>query len=275
MSHASIESRSDMAELRVERDGAIATLTIDNPGRRNAVTGAMWDSFAPLLAGLASDDEIAAVVLRGGGADFSAGADITDLQQILRDPAAGDGGHVTAGETALANFPKPTIAAIDGFCVGGGWELAGACDIRIASDRSTFGVTPARLGILYPLSGVTRLVQLAGPAAAKHLILSGELVDAATAARWGMVSRLLPAEGFWEAIAVFVDTLVSRSRLTQQASKELIDLIASGASTGDARLDERAAFWDSEVAASDEAGIGAAAFLARETPAFTWRSPAT
>jgi enoyl-CoA hydratase/carnithine racemase len=256
-----------MPELRVDVDGAVATLTIDHAGRRNAVTGAMWDSFAPLLAELATDDTVAALVVRGAGSDFSAGADITDLQQILRDPAAGDGGHVTAGETALANFPKPTIAAIDGYCVGGGWELAGACDIRIASHRSSFGVTPARLGILYPLSGVQRLVQLVGPAVAKHLILSGELVDAETAARWGMVSRLLPPEGFWEAIDAFVQTVIGRSRLTQQASKELIDLIASG----DHRLTERAAFWDAEVAASDEAGIGAAAFLARESPAFTWR----
>ncbi|MEP6842250.1 MAG: enoyl-CoA hydratase/isomerase family protein [Pseudolysinimonas sp.] len=256
-----------MPELRVEIVGPVATLTIDNPHRRNALTGAMWDSFAPLLAELAADDEVAALVVRGAGDDFSAGADITDLEQILRDPEAGDGGHVTAGETALAAFPKPTIAAIDGYCVGGGWELAGACDIRLASERSTFGVTPARLGILYPLTGVTRLVQLAGPAVAKHLILSGELVDAATAARWNMVSRLLPVSGFWPAIATFVDTLVSRSRLTQQASKELIDLIA----LADPALADRAAFWSAQVAASDEAHVGAAAFLARETPAFTWR----
>ncbi|MBW4032405.1 MAG: enoyl-CoA hydratase/isomerase family protein [Acidobacteria bacterium] len=256
-----------MPELRVGVDGAIATLTIDHADRRNAVTGAMWDSFAPLLAELATDDTVAVLVVRGAGSDFSAGADITDLPQILRDPAAGDGGHVTAGETALANFPKPTIAAIDGYCVGGGWELAGACDIRIASDRSMFGVTPARLGILYPLSGMQRLVQLVGPAVAKHLILSGELVDAETAARWGMVSRLLPPEDFWEAIDAFVQTVVGRSRLTQQASKELIDLIASD----DQRLTERAAFWDAEVAASDEASLGAAAFLAREAPAFAWR----
>jgi len=256
-----------MPELRVEVVGQVATLTIDHRGRRNALTGAMWDSFAPLLAELAADREVGVLVVRGAGEDFSAGADIRDLDQILRDPQAGDGGHVTAGERALAAFSKPTIAAIDGYCVGGGWELAGACDIRLASERSTFGVTPARLGILYPLTGLTRLVQLAGPAVAKHLILSGELVDAATVARWGMVSRLLPVSGFWEAVAAFVDTLVSRSRLTQQASKELIDLIAAG----DPALEDRAAFWDAQVAASDEARIGAAAFLAREAPAFTWR----
>jgi enoyl-CoA hydratase/carnithine racemase len=114
---------------------------------------------------------------------------------------------------------------------------------------------------------MSRLVQLAGPAVAKHLILSGELVDAETAARWGMVSRLLPVAGFWAEIGAFVDALVSRSRLTQQASKELIDLIADG----DPALADRAAFWDAQVAASGEARIGAAAFLAREPPAFTWR----
>jgi enoyl-CoA hydratase/carnithine racemase len=256
-----------MPELRVDVTDQVATLTIDNPGRRNALTGAMWDGFAPLLEELAADDEVAALVVRGAGDDFSAGADIRDLDPILRDPGAGDGGHVTAGERALAACPKPTIAAIDGYCVGGGWELAGACDIRLASDRSTFGVTPARLGILYPLTGMTRLVQLAGPAAAKHLILSGELVDAETAARWGMVSRVLPTADFWPSIASFVETLVSRSRLTQQASKELIDLIADR----DPALAVRAAFWDAEVASSGQAAIGAAAFLAKQAPAFTWR----
>jgi len=260
-----------MPELRIEVVGAVATLTIDNPERRNALTGAMWDSFSPLLAELAHDDAVAALVVRGAGADFSAGADITDLEQILRDPEAGDGGHVTAGEHALASFPKPTIAAIDGFCVGGGWELAGACDIRLASERSTFGVTPARLGILYPLTGMTRLVQVAGPAVAKHLILSGELVDAATAARWNLVSRVLPVEGFWHEVEAFVDALISRSRLTQQASKELIDLIAAD----DPALADRAAFWNAEVAGSDDARIGASAFLARTPPQFSWRSPGT
>jgi len=92
-------------------------------------------------------------------------------------------------------------------------------------------------------------------------------VDAATAARWGMVSRLLPVDGFWPAVAAFVDALVGRSRLTQQAGKELIDLIAAD----DPRLAERTAFWDAQVAASDDARIGSAAFLARETPRFTWR----
>ena len=260
-----------MSGLRVHAVGSVATLTIENTGRRNAVTAKMWDSFAPILNELAGNDEVTAVVVRGAGADFSAGADITDLEQILRDPQAGDGGHVTAGETALARFPKPTIAAIDGYCVGGGWEIAAACDIRIASDRSTFGVTPARLGILYPLSGLARLVQISGPAAAKHLILSGELVDAVTAARWNMVSRLLPADGFWAAIEDFVAALASRSRLTQQASKELIDLIAAG----DPRLPERAAVWEAEVATSGEAEAGVAAFLNKEMPQFPWRNSAT
>lgn len=253
--------------LRVDIAGSVATLAIDNPGRRNAVTGAMWDSFAPLLDELAADPEIAALVVRGAGTDFSAGADITDLEQILHDPRAGGGGQVTAGETALAQFPKPTIAAIDGFCVGGGWELASACDIRIASERSTFGVTPARLGILYPLSGLRRLVQLAGPAVAKHLVLSSELIDAATAERWGMVSRAIPSDQFWTQAGEFVTSLISRSRLTQQASKELIDLI----STGDRRLETRASWWDAEVAGSGEGAVGAAAFLERRAPKFSWQ----
>ena len=256
--------------LGLERVGAVAWVTIDDPARRNAVTLDMWRAFGPLLAELEADEGVAVLVLRGAGEHFSAGANIAELPQIFDDADAGvaDGGWVTAAEEAIARFSKPTIAAIDGHCVGGGWELAGACDIRIASDRAIFGITPARLGILYPFSGIRRLTEIAGPAVAKYLLLSGELVDAATALRLGLVLRTVPAETLWDVVTELAATVASRSQLTVRAMKELVDHAADGTDASDALTR-----WHAELAASDESQTGIAAFLAKQPPQFGWRGP--
>jgi enoyl-CoA hydratase/carnithine racemase len=254
--------------LRVERHGPVATIVLDNERRRNAMTKDMWLQFDPLLAGLGADDSVKVVVVRGAGEHFSAGADISDLKDILQDPGTGrhDGGHVTAGENALAGFHKPTIAAIDGYCIGGGWQIAGACDIRIASDRATFGITPAKVGIVYPLSGIQRLVRLAGPATAKYLLFSGDFIPAEDAMNLGLLARVIPHAGFWPEITDFAGRLASRSQLSIQAMKDIVDVIADG---GDG-LGERSAAWQREMAISGEPEIGIEAFLAKRAPAFKW-----
>ena len=248
-----------MAALRVEATGPVATLMIDNPGKRNAVSAEMWQQFEPLLAGLAVDNAVKVVVVRGAGQDFSAGADIADLDRILVGPG---GGVMTQAENAIAAFPKPTIAAIDGYCVGGGWEIAGACDIRIASDRSTFGITPSRLGIVYPVSGIKRLVKIAGPAVAKYLLFSGELVPTAAALSLGLVSKVASAATFWDDVQAFATTLASRSQLSIHAMKQLIDAIDEPSV---AALAEQ---WQDEL--SEDRAIGVAAFLGKYPPEFTW-----
>jgi enoyl-CoA hydratase/carnithine racemase len=224
----------------------------------------MWQQFAPVLGRLAMDQDVRVVVIRGSGVDFSSGADIRDLPAIFE--GATDGGHVTAAENAIAEFPKPTIAAIDGFCVGGGWEIAGACDIRIASSRATFGVTPARIGIVYPLSGIRRLVSIVGPAVAKLLLLAGELIDARRALSFGMVTSVVDASGFWDSVGDFARELADRSQLSTNAMKELVNLIAEDST----ELSSRMAFWQQEVDASDDPRIGGAAFLDHAEPRFTW-----
>jgi enoyl-CoA hydratase/carnithine racemase len=256
-----------MPGLNVEKRGAVATLTIENSSKRNSVTAEMWAQFPPVLAGLARDPEVLVVVVRGAGDDFSAGADIGQLGSILHGGAT-DGGSITEAEDALAAFPKPVIAAIDGFCVGGGWEIAAACDIRMTTDRATFGVTPARIGIVYPLSGIRRLVQLAGPAVAKLLLFGGELVDAQTALRYRMVTSVWPADAFWREVERVASVLATRSQLSIHAAKDLVNAIAEG---GDAHA--RIEHWMREVDASDDPAIGAAAFFERATPKFTWRAP--
>lgn len=258
-----------MPELSVTTSEGIATLVIDNPSRRNSLTLAMWQQFVPLLESLAADPDVRVVVIRGSGDNFSAGADIRDLDRILRDPELGDGAWVTRAEEALAAFPKPTVAAIHGYCVGGGWEIAGACDIRISTDTSTFGITASRIGIVYPLSGIRRLVHLAGEATARYLLFSGDIVDAATAFGMGLVTKVVPAAHFAGEVASVAATLAQRSQLSIVAMKSLIGELSSAADDLDAAL----AHWHSQMDGSDDPGIGAAAFAAREQPVFTWSAP--
>ncbi|MHA7305233.1 enoyl-CoA hydratase/isomerase family protein [Arthrobacter sp. TMN-49] len=260
-----------MAELRVERHGEVAVLIIDNPAMRNAVTHAMWQQFMALLQDLAADDGVKVLVVRGAGEHFSAGADIASLKAILHDPATGHHGglDITAAEDALAAFPKPTIAAIDGYCVGGGWQIAGACDLRLASTEAVFGVTPAKIGIVYPLSGIQRLVDLAGPATAKYLLLSGDFVSAPEALRLGLVTKVLAGTAFWDEISDFAHHLAARSQFSHQAHKELVNVLGASAAEVSG-LYER---WQQEMVRSADAEIGIAAFLAKETPRFTWVRP--
>jgi enoyl-CoA hydratase/carnithine racemase len=209
---------------------------------------------------------VVVVVVRGAGGNFSAGADISDLKAILHDADSGahDGGHVTAGENALATFPKPTIAAIEGYCIGGAWQIAGACDIRIAAETATFGITPAKVGIVYPLSGIERLVRLAGPATAKYLLLTGDFITAADALDLGLLARVVPEDGFRNEIQEFAGRLATRSQLSTQAMKQIIDAIAAD----DSAVPAISNYWQDQMAASGEPETRDPAFLAKETPVF-------
>lgn len=252
--------------LRLTTAGPIATLTIDSPGKRNALSASMWAQFEPLLAELEADPTNTVLMVRGAGSDFSAGADIADLDAILTGDS--DGGVMTEAENALAAFPKPTIAVIDGYCVGGGWEIAGACDVRICSDRSTFGITPSRLGIVYPRSGLERIVSIAGPAVAKHLLFTGELIDATQTLEWGLVTKVLPSMGFWDAAGTFVQLLADRSQYSIRAMKEIVDALAGHGANRKTDVGTAVARW--LATPSEDRAIGVDAFLSKQRPAFTW-----
>jgi enoyl-CoA hydratase/carnithine racemase len=245
--------------LLVSTEDGTATVTLDNPARRNAMTLGMWRAMPAVLAGLAADPGVRVVVLTGEGGVFSAGADISELaapggRQAVQEAAV-------AAEDALAAFPKPTLAAVRGFCVGGGCQLAVACDLRFAAEGARFGVTPARLGIVYPAASTRRLVAVAGPSTAKYLLYSAELIDHERALRTGLVDEVLPDSELDARIREFTGVLGSRSRLTQTAAKEY----AAGPPPA-----ERAAYWAAQDPLGADAAEGAAAFLARRTPRFTW-----
>ncbi|MDH6454464.1 MULTISPECIES: enoyl-CoA hydratase/isomerase family protein [unclassified Streptomyces] len=234
---------------------SVATVVVHHPAKRNAMTAAMWRALPPLLDTLAADPDVRVLVLTGEGGTFCAGADISTLRQGPEEAQ----GLAVGAEEALAAFPKPTLAAIRGHCVGGGSQLAAACDLRFAEQGALFGVTPAKLGIVYPASSTRRLVSLVGPATAKYLLFSGELIDAERALRTGLVDEVLPGGELAARVAEFARILASRSQLTQAAAKEF----ANGRT-------DRDAHWTAQARDSGDTAEGVAAFLERRTPRFTW-----
>ncbi|MFF7945388.1 enoyl-CoA hydratase/isomerase family protein [Streptomyces griseorubiginosus] len=234
---------------------AVATVVVHHPAKRNAMTAEMWRALPPLLDTLAADPGVRALVLTGEGGTFCAGADISTLRE---GPEEAQGLAVRA-EEALAAFPKPTLAAIRGHCVGGGAQLAAACDLRFAEEGALFGVTPAKLGIVYTASSTRRLVSLVGPATAKYLLFSGELIDAERALRTGLVDEVLPEGELAKRVGEFTSILASRSQLTQAAAKEF----ANGRT-------DRDAHWAEQARGSGDTAEGVAAFLERRAPRFTW-----
>ncbi|MFD9819227.1 enoyl-CoA hydratase/isomerase family protein [Streptomyces violascens] len=234
----------------------VATVVISNPDKRNAMTSAMWRALPPLLEILAADPDVRALVLTGAGDTFCAGADIS----TLREPGDHPKMLAVRAEEALAAFHKPTLAAVRGHCVGGGSQLAAACDLRFAEEGALFGVTPAKLGIVYPASSTRRLAALVGPSTTKYLLFSGELIDSGRALRTGLVDEVLPEGELAKRVAEFTRVLVSRSQLTQAAAKEFAD----------GRTD-RDAHWAAQERGSGDTAEGVAAFLERRAPRFTWR----
>ena len=164
---------NDAAPLHVTRDGDIATLWLNRPDKRNAVTYEMWEMLPGVLADLEAEGP-RVLLVRGAGGHFCAGADITGLGTSLAD-AGVPGGYreVNArAEDALMAFALPVIAVIEGNCIGGGWQIASACDLRVAGSSTLLGITPARLGITYPPEAVRRTMAIVGPSATKAVSMS-------------------------------------------------------------------------------------------------------
>jgi enoyl-CoA hydratase/carnithine racemase len=251
-------------ELRWSVADRIATLTIDRPARRNAMSYRMWSVLPGLLAEVAATD--ARVLVVRGTEHFSSGADISEFATLRSGP---DGARrysdaVHAGERAIAECPLPTVAAITGFCVGGGCEMALACDIRVAADDARFGITPAKLGIVYDFTSTRQLVAAVGPAWAKQILFSGDLIDAPTALRIGLVNEIHPTADLPDRVADLAGTIASRASVSVHGAKQIVNRVTAGQVTED---DEVHALYDVAVR-SDEYAEGVAAFLAKRAPNF-------
>jgi enoyl-CoA hydratase/carnithine racemase len=255
--------------LAVTRDSGIVTIRLDRPDKHNAISFAMWTAFARLMPVLAADDGVEVVVLRGtDGGPFSAGADISEFTTLRADPAGARrySEAVAAGEQAIIDFPKPTLALIEGFAIGGGTQLAVACDLRVCEPRSRFGVTPAKLGIVYALGSTARLVETVGPAWARWILLTGDLLDAGQALRIGLVHEVVDdtVGGVAERAYALARTLTSRAQVSLIGGKQLIERAARGEREEDAAV--HALYEQSWTSA--EYAEGVSAFLAKRAPEF-------
>jgi enoyl-CoA hydratase/carnithine racemase len=253
--------------LRIERTGSVATYWLDRPARRNAFTQAMWRTLTADMEHISADPSVRLVVFRSAAPGiFSAGADVNEYRANAADVdwALQSQRVVAEALSAVAECAAPTLAAIDGPCFGGGAGLAVACDVRIATDVSTFAVTPAKLGMIYPHSDTTALVDLIGIAATKQILFTGRTFDAAEALRLRFVDEVVPADDLDGAIERAVSAFMAVSGVSVRLMKQAIRLIAEGQRTPDERTDALL----HEALASPDFHEGVSAFLDRRPPAF-------
>jgi enoyl-CoA hydratase len=211
--------------LLITRDGAIARITFNKPERMNAMSLDMWEGLNTALDSLASDDSVRVVVLQGAGEKaFISGADISEFDE-LRATEEGVRRYNAISEAAdktLYDFPKPTIAQVRGYCVGGGMGLAIACDIRICADDARLGITAAKLGLGYGFDGVRKLVELAGPEVAAQVLYSAKLFTAEQAQRMRLVSEVVSPADLEPTVTALANRIANNAPLTIAAAKAAI-----------------------------------------------------
>ncbi len=255
--------------VRLETGGPVAHLVLDRPEKRNALNLEMWQAIPPLVAQAGADPAVKVIVVRGvDRTAFAAGADISQFHERFRNrgTALTYMNAVNGAAGALAHCPKPAIAMIHGDCVGGGVEIAIACDLRFCSSASRFGITPARLGICYSMASTRRVSQAIGPSKTKDLLFTGRLIDAATAQEWGLADRVYAPEELDGETGAFVDSICRNSQYSVRFAKCALREIAAGATEEPDPLREL------RLGAYDAGDLkeGIAAYLEKRKPAFGW-----
>jgi 2-(1,2-epoxy-1,2-dihydrophenyl)acetyl-CoA isomerase len=256
--------------LHVERTGAIATITLDRPDARNAIDLAMRQELMAALDGVEADEAARVLILTGRGGHFCAGGDVKSMR--TRRLSAAEGRRrvelLNRMVLRLAEFPRPTIAMVDGYAVGAGTNLALCCDVVVASDRAKFGELFNKIGLVPDGGGTWLLSRLVGLARAKELIFTGEVFDAAEAARIGLINHVVPVAD----LARFTHALAAKIAAGPPGVLGLAKHMVNRAVTSDlaAALDLEA-YSQGLALAADDHQEGLAAFFEKRAPRFTGR----
>ena len=257
--------------ILVQHDGPVATVVFNRPKMRNAISLAMWMEIASVTQQLGKDDAVRAIVYRGAGTEaFASGADISEFEENRKDlaTAANYNAQTEAAYRTVRECPKPTVAMIFGYCMGGAMAIAMACDFRFAATGSKFGIPAARLSIIYGLDPVHQLVDLVGPSYAKDILYSARTVEAEEALRIGFIQRLVAA-GELEAVTYdYLKKVSTNAPLSIRGTKAQVQAIFEGITDAHrARLKELGA----ETVGSEDYREGTRAFMEKRSPRFQGR----
>ena len=258
-------------KMLAEKDGAVGRMIFNNPDKHNAVSLEMWQAAERILDDFARDDAIRVIVLAGaGGKAFVSGADISNFEdeRATAEAVASYSAKTARVYEALAAVAKPTIAMIEGYCIGGGLALAVCCDLRLCADNARFSLPAARLGLGYPFAGLRRLVGVVGIGFAKEICFTARRFDAAEAAAMGLVNRVAPVSEIDELVREYAEAIAANAPLTVKAMKVILGEIAKDAEDRDrAGCDALVA----ECFASEDYIEGRRAFVEKRKPIFTGR----
>jgi enoyl-CoA hydratase/carnithine racemase len=257
--------------IRTEIDGPVGWIVVDNEPRRNAVTLAMWRAIPEAVRQLCANPDLRVIVLRGAGKDtFVAGADISEFETVRRDAVSARAYEAAnaAAFDALRAADLPTLAMIRGFCLGGGFGLAAACDLRIADGTARFGIPAARLGVGYPPSAIADVVRLVGPSRARLLFFTAARFDAREARDFGIVDRLVDGDALEDATHALAREIAEGAPLTIRAARTGIDALTARLS--EAELAACQALADACFDSADFAE-GRRAFMEKRRPRFLGR----
>jgi enoyl-CoA hydratase len=264
-----VNESSESPGVRVERDGPTLTVWLDRPAKRNALNAAMLGALEDALHAAARDASVRAVIVTGGEQAFAAGVDIAEFAAA---PGVANAWHAAEARARcwnlLARLPQPTIAAVAGYALGGGCELALACDLRLAAESAVFGQPEIRLGLIPGAGGTQRLPRLIGAARAKELIFFGDSIDAQEAHRIGLVNRVVPTDRLLAEAQVWARRLAELPPIALAMGKRAIDAGADPSLPTALEL-EQLGFVALFGTADEQEGV--AAFLARRTPRFEGR----
>jgi enoyl-CoA hydratase len=254
-----------------KKEGSVGWLIFNNPERLNAISYEMWTAMTPALEDFAADPAIRSVVLRGAGDKaFVSGADISQFEakRGTADAVAEYNANSARAGATLQKLPKPTIAMIRGYCIGGGLGIALGCDLRIATDNSRFAVPAAKLGLGYGYGGLKRLVDVVGPSFAKEIFYTARQFTAQEALAMGLINRMVPDAELESLVRDYTDRIAANAPLTIKAAKLAGDAAAAGAGKADIAVVEKAV---EECFNSEDYKEGRRAFLEKRRPKFVGR----